>query len=235
MVEEVGVLADLSAQKAGHRKGAGLRRAEKLGRTRQCVVTRNVLPEAELIRFVADPDGLVIPDLKAVLPGRGAWVRAERSLVEKAAKGPLIGALKADQKLIGLDDLAARTDEALAGRATGSIGLARKAGLIVTGFAKVEAAIKAGHTLALLHAVEAAPDGSGKLDRLAGHHGTASYRVLSTQQLGLALGAENVIHAALLKGPGADNFLAPVGRLAVYRAAGGEGSQAGAWTRKGRG
>ena len=52
---------------------------------RMCVATRTVRPVGELIRFVAGPDGLV-PDLKRRLPGRGVWVTARRSQVEAAVK-----------------------------------------------------------------------------------------------------------------------------------------------------
>src|SRR6516164_151224 len=62
----------------GPRRGAG-------SLARMCIVTREVRPVAELIRFVAGPDGLV-PDLKRRLPGRGVWVSARRSDVETAVK-----------------------------------------------------------------------------------------------------------------------------------------------------
>ena len=46
---------------------------------RMCIVTRETLPADEMIRFVAGPDGSVVPDLKRTLPGRGCSVKAERS------------------------------------------------------------------------------------------------------------------------------------------------------------
>ena len=48
------------------------------GPLRTCVVTRAELPQADLIRFVADPDGVIVPDLAQRLPGRGVWVTASR-------------------------------------------------------------------------------------------------------------------------------------------------------------
>ncbi|MDR6188094.1 putative RNA-binding protein YlxR (DUF448 family) [Agrobacterium pusense] len=41
---------------------------------RMCIVTRQSGSPDELIRFVAGPDGDVVPDLKRQLPGRGCWV-----------------------------------------------------------------------------------------------------------------------------------------------------------------
>ena len=53
---------------------------------RRCIVTREVLYPDQLIRFVAGPDGEVVPDLKRKLPGRGVWVTAKRDLVQQAVK-----------------------------------------------------------------------------------------------------------------------------------------------------
>ena len=52
---------------------------------RTCIVTRRGGDPEGLIRFVVGPDSSVVPDLKRNLPGRGCWVTAERSHVEKAA------------------------------------------------------------------------------------------------------------------------------------------------------
>ena len=49
-------------------------RTAKPGTERMCVVTRQVRPIDELIRFVVAPDGAAVPDLKRKLPGRGLWV-----------------------------------------------------------------------------------------------------------------------------------------------------------------
>ena len=56
---------------------------------RTCIVTRESGSADDLIRFVAGPDGSVVPDLKRTLPGRGCWVKAERRLVDEAVKRKL--------------------------------------------------------------------------------------------------------------------------------------------------
>lgn len=53
---------------------------------RTCIVTREAGSPETLIRFVAGPNGQVVPDLKRQLPGRGCWIKAERSLVERAVQ-----------------------------------------------------------------------------------------------------------------------------------------------------
>ena len=51
---------------------------------RLCAATREALDPSELIRFVADPDGAIVPDLARRLPGRGVWVKASKAVVAQA-------------------------------------------------------------------------------------------------------------------------------------------------------
>ena len=53
---------------------------------RTCIVTRVVQPPEAMIRFVRGPDGSVVPDLRAKLPGRGAWISARRDAVATAVR-----------------------------------------------------------------------------------------------------------------------------------------------------
>ena len=123
-----------------------------------CAVTRAVLPETELIRFVAAPDGSVVADLKAKLPGRGVWVGAERRLVAEAVKRNVFQrGLK--QPLMPPADLPDQVGGRLKEAALGRLGLARKAGAVVAGFAKVEAAIASERLAGVILAADAAEDG----------------------------------------------------------------------------
>lgn len=186
-------------------------------RERMCIVTRQRADDTDLIRYVLDPEGVLVPDVKAVLPGRGAWVSARRDVLAEAVKRKAFGrALKTDVAPGGLDDIIERTEHILRQQARGALALARKAGLVTNGFSKVESALKNGKVLALLHATDAGVDGVKKLNRLAGHVGVPVLRVLPHGEMGLALGLEHVIHAALLDGPGAVRFLAPFRRLEAY-------------------
>ena len=47
---------------------------EEKGPNRRCIVTGQVLPVEQLIRFVVGPDGVVVPDIEARLPGRGCSI-----------------------------------------------------------------------------------------------------------------------------------------------------------------
>ena len=51
-----------------------------------CALTRTQRPREELLRFVASPDGGLVPDLKENLPGRGVWLTLARSSVDEAVR-----------------------------------------------------------------------------------------------------------------------------------------------------
>jgi uncharacterized protein len=170
---------------------------------RTCIVTRESGEPEGLIRFVAGPDLSVVPDLKCNLPGRGCWVTADRPHVDQAARKNLFRrALKADVNVAA--DLGAMVDALLAKSALGMLGLARKAGAVALGAAKVEGAVRSGKALFVVHAVEAAEDGVRKIAqarRATVHLGgpaIPAYKLFSEAELGLALGGTNVIHAAVL-------------------------------------
>ena len=187
---------------------------------RRCAVTRALRPKDELIRFVLGPDGAVVPDLKEKLPGRGVWLTAARDTVAEALKrNAFARALKQEARAPqGLD---AQVDKLLAEAAISALSLANKAGEVVFGYTKVEEAIAKGRIIALVHAREAADDGCRKLDaKLRGKKGGTSLpavRVFTVDELGLASGRTNVIHAALIQGGAALKVLAAASRLECYR------------------
>lgn len=172
---------------------------------RTCIVTKRTATPDELIRFVVGPDSSVVPDLKRSLPGRGCWVSADRATVDKAvAKNHFSRAFK--RQVVVPPDLGGMVDALLARAALGSLGLARKAGQVALGAAKVEAAVRSGKAALVLHADEAADDGVRKIAqarRATVHLGgpaIPAYKLFSQAELGLALGGANVIHAAVLAG-----------------------------------
>ncbi|GLS31617.1 hypothetical protein GCM10007937_33270 [Mesorhizobium albiziae] len=172
---------------------------------RTCIVTRKAAAPEDLIRFVVGPDSAIVPDLKRNLPGRGCWVLADRAHVDRAAsKNHFERAFKTK---VGVPaDLGALVDRLLAKSALGALGLARKAGAIALGAAKVESTVRSGKAAAVLHADEASEDGIRKITqaRRAVVHAEGpeipAYKLFSETELGLALGGTNVIHAAVLAG-----------------------------------
>ena len=171
-------------------------------RERRCIVGGEVLPEDRLIRFVVSPDGDVTPDIAAVLPGRGIWVGAERERIATAVKRNLFAkAAKAQVRVA--PDLADRVETQLVQRMQADLGMARRAGQLVTGFDTVTGEIKSATPPALLiEAADGAADGKRKVFAAAHARGLKieTIECLTSQELGVAVGRENVIHAALKSG-----------------------------------
>ncbi len=183
---------------------------------RTCIVTREQKPEDQLIRFVMAPDGTVVPDLQRKLPGRGCWVSRNRvNLAEAVKRNAFARALGEGAKTDpGLPDL---VEKLMRKEAVAALSLCRKAGLAVSGFMKVEEALGRGHVLVLLHAQSAALDGTEKLNRKSGPN-AAILDLFSAEELGLAFGRENVVHAALNTGGQSQKLLALARGLAQYNA-----------------
>lgn len=201
---------------------------------RTCAVTRSQLAPPDLIRFVRAPDGTITPDIARRLPGRGVWLSLDRAVVETAvAQNAFARSLK--QSVIVPAGLATLVEHLLLERCIQALALANKAGLVASGFAKVEAAIAGGRVAALFHALDASIDGATKLDgklrarmrqaqeTIEAEQGEATPTIpivvteLSGRELSLALGRENVVHAAVIKGGAARYLLTEVERLRRYR------------------
>ena len=206
---------------------------------RMCIATRESGSPDELIRFVAAPDGTVVPDLKRELPGRGCWVKIDRSLVERAvAKKLFARALKADVK--AADDLGERVERLFLLQLLQMMNMARKAGQLVTGSAKVDAAIRSGAALAVFHSTDAAADGVRKIDqaRKAWHLGMEteeeipSFRLFSESEMEGLMGQNAFIHAAVLAGQAGEGVVKRAKMLEQYRSGGQSRAPGGAGRQK---
>ena len=186
-------------------------------RERRDIVTGQVMDEARLIRFVAGPGGVVVPDLARKLPGRGLWVAADRLSVDAAAKKGLF-ARAAKAKVIVPQDLAGAVEALLKRRLLSGLGLARRAGDLTSGFEKVAAAITSGKAAWLIEASDGAADGRRKLWAKTRKRvpPTPIFGLFAAEELGLALGGENVIHTAFLAGRAADRWAQDAHRLSGF-------------------
>jgi uncharacterized protein len=192
------------------------------GTERTCALTRELKPVAEMIRFVVGPAGDAIPDVKRKLPGRGIWLTATRAAVEDAIKHNVFArGFKQDVRVA--NDLAVQTERLIERAALDALAIAGKAGTVVSGFTRVEAVISRDKVLALIHAAEAGDDGRRKLDATFRRNTTGEMHEIMVinaftgAQLDLALGRPNVVHAAVLAGPGSETFLTRVARLTRFR------------------
>jgi predicted RNA-binding protein YlxR (DUF448 family) len=196
--------------------------ADERGPLRRCIVTRSELPPDDLIRFVADPSGLIVPDLARKLPGRGVWVTGERSAIETAIKGGAFAkSLKRQVKV--LPDLPEAIDALFVKRLLNAVSLANKAGLVHTGAEKVEKLLDGGRAVALLHGSDGTAEGRRKLDRkftaIQRDKGQPTPVVdwLTIEELSLAMGRSNVVHAGLIQGGATKRLLSEAERLRRYR------------------
>ncbi len=190
----------------------------QVARERRDIVTGEVMAEEGLIRFVAGPGGVVVPDLARKLPGRGMWVAADRASVATAARKGLFSR-SAKAKLAAQPDLADQVDLLLRRRVLDGLGLAKRAGDLISGFEKVAAALNAGRAAWVIEAADGAVDGRRKILNVA-RKSPKTPKILgvySNEELGLALGGENVIHTAFLAGRGADQWTFDVHRLSGFR------------------
>jgi len=211
------------AESASERDCVETRAACKEAPERRCIVTGAHGTREALLRFVVAPDGTVVPDLKARLPGRGMWVTLSRVLLERAIEKRLF-ARAAKAPVNAPAALAGDVERLLVKAVQGLLGLAFKAGEVRLGFAKVERGLAEGRLVAVIEASDAGPHGAAKLTRAATRAGIPVVTVLTSAQMGLALGRENMVHAGLNEGRLARRFLEDAQRLQKFR--GGEEASA---------
>jgi uncharacterized protein len=192
-------------------------RAEGRGRVRRCVATGESLPEASLIRFVADLDGTIHPDVGARAPGRGVWVTSTKEAVALAVKkGGFARGLKTAVKCP--PDLLERTELALEQRLLELLGLARRSGVLIAGFDQTAAFLRSRRPGWRVEASDGSADGRGKLNGLSrAWNDIPLCGQLSGAQMGMALGRDHVIHALLPEGPLAQRWGAEARRLEGFR------------------
>lgn len=207
-------------------------RTNRSGTARMCAVTRQVSPVDDLIRFVVGPSGDVVPDLKRKLPGRGLWLSASHATVSEAVKRKVFSrGFKREVRVS--PTLADETERLLVRAVIEALAMAAKAGQVVSGFTKAEDAIGQRDMVALLHASDGAADGIRKLgakldaqtrqtaENTGKSHDVPVIAALTSEELDLALGRSNVIHAAVLAGPAGKTFLSRSQILVRYRTANG--------------
>ena len=168
------------------------------------------------MRFVADPNGSIVPDVRARLPGRGVWVSADHASLRRAIDKKLFA--KSLKRTVSVPDgLLAETERLLRRHALEILGLANKAGLVQAGFVKAQALIDSGRAQGVLEASDAARHGREKIGRRARAAGVPVAQVFTASELGLALGRENVVHAALSVGKLSELLLEEAGRVSAFR------------------
>jgi len=163
---------------------------------RKCIVTGQILSKSELVRFVLGPNSLIYPDLENKLPGRGIWVKADHSAIERAEKAKLFSRAT-KQSAECLENLAEQVEDLIANRIIKLIGLSRKSGQCICGYEKVKDWLKKDIAKVLIQS----SDGSNReKSRLRTPNDGNYIGWLSSKELGKAFGRENITHCALASG-----------------------------------
>jgi hypothetical protein len=168
-----------------------------------------------LLRCVVGPDGAIVPDIEARLPGRGLWLLPRRDIVDKAV-AKRVFARAARRPVVAPPELADRIEALLARRCRDAVGLARRAGLAVAGFERVSEAVRRGNAALLLLARDGAEAGHRRMAGAA--RGIPSAAVLDAEELSGAFGREMVGFAAIGPGPLCARLRIDLERLAGFRA-----------------
>lgn len=186
------------------------------GSLRRCVVTGDRLPPEDLIRFVIGPDDQVVPDLGAVLPGRGIWLSARRDVVNTAGEKNFF-ARAAKRKVTVPPGMADILEAQIVRRCMDTLGLAKRAGQAILGFEKASASLRTGKGGVLIAARDAGADSQAKLRALAPE--LPRFTLLDAAELGAAVGRDHLVHAVVKAGKLADRLLTEQARLQGFRGA----------------
>lgn len=195
---------------------------------RKCIISGEHGTRAQLIRLALGPDGNVAPDLFAKAPGRGAWIGVTSEELQKAqAKGKLAGLLKRafkTDKVELADDVAGWIERGLEKAFLDRLGLEARAGHLILGAEKIDAAARSGQVRLLLHASDASADGSGKRDQAwrVGEEkegsGEGGIKLpVDRDALSAALGRQNAVHVALIDQKAADRVMHHLGRWLNFK------------------
>ncbi len=191
------------ASKPGHEKGSAPRRT--------CVVTRRENERARMLRCVVGPDGVVVPDLAANLPGRGIWLSARADVLSHRKLASAL-ARAAERQVRLPEDFADRIAEGLRRRLIDRIGFARRAGQAVAGFQKAQAWLAAGRASLLVQASDGSAEERARL--VGRHRHLPVIDLLPGAALGTVFGRDFVVHVAIAAGGLADSLEVEAARLA---------------------
>ena len=184
---------------------------EERGPLRRCLVTRQSGERAQMIRFVLGPDRLIVPDLAARLPGRGFWLSPSANVLEAAIKrGVFTRAARGPVTLP--PELGSLIRSGLTRRIVDLLGLARRAGQAVGGFAKAREALVQARTGLVVQAVDGSDEECRRL--LSGSQTIPVIRPLTASALGAVFGRDHVVHVAVAPGRLAAALTTEAARLA---------------------
>lgn len=134
---------------------------------RTCIGTNEEFEKSELLRFVKGPDGNVWLDLTGKAPGRGAHLQPTKAALNAALKR------KAFKRALDADVPNDLKDQVIAGvkkQTLQSLGLAKKASILVLGLEKAEEKLKSYKAETVILADDAGTDAKKKANNWQRHN-----------------------------------------------------------------
>jgi len=181
---------------------------------RSCVTCRVKGAQQDFLRFVADPQGEVVVDYRNRLPGRGAYTCFERNCISGALlQGGFQRAFRRQLAPVAPEQFLANVKNAISQRIMGLVGIARKAGCVITGTSQMVSAISRQEVRLLFVAEDAAEGSSEKMTRLAEQAGVEWVRFADQKRLGQIAGRENRNCLGITDKQFADSLALEVNRL----------------------
>ncbi len=176
-------------------------------RQKTCFVTREQCLEKTLIRCVRDSQNQIIADLGRKLPGRGAWIKADRETIDKAINNNLFS--KAFKCQVRIDpSFTDQLENLLEKNCLSLLGLAFRSGSLYCGFESVKKQIQVYPPAFLIFAKNASKNAKKNLEEWRNKIQTP-YTIIdrfSSEQLGGCLGVGDCVYAFFKQGQLADRF-----------------------------
>lgn len=162
---------------------------------RKCILEGTVKPVSELLRFIV-LNNTLLPDFNKKLPGKGMYITSNRLSLAKALEKKMFNKVSRHNLKIAADFID-MVENLLKQKALESINMARKSGMLITGFEKVKEEIKKNNADFIIEALDAGKDGKEKVAFLAKN--IEIFNLFSIEELDMALNKENTVNVAVLK------------------------------------
>jgi predicted RNA-binding protein YlxR (DUF448 family) len=191
-----------------------LRKSSGRSPQRSCIGCRKVLDQAMLVRYVLSPQGEIVVDYGRKLPGRGVYTCIERACIERAVKRQQFDrAFKGRNQTPRSADLLAALGGQIERRVLNLLGMARKAGVVLSGSRAVEAELAGSGSVGLVvFGGDLSPAIAAKVSGLATARGVVHFTLFDKQILGRVLGKGQRSVVAIVDGPLADTIKNEISR-----------------------
>lgn len=178
-----------------------------------CLVTKQAFPKQKMLRFTVFNKNNIVFDVYGKLPGRGIWIQADPALVQQAIDKKLFSK-GARQGVIVPTDLVQQIGGALEKRCLSLLHLARRAGVVHTGFEAVKKLVTAGQIRVAFEARDGSEREQSRLFRPSDPFLVC--RAFSRIQLGEITGTGNTVHIAVTDHPLAEELVAAVEKMMPF-------------------